>query len=112
MPPIADNAERRASYGRVEKVPLAASKHEHEVLAMVEVALGDDAPRPETALDAFLALHLAGSSIVSCARNGSHRFQWYVMTQAASYKALVMHQVLTHCCRLEIAKGTLQKSCK
>lgn len=58
MCPLLDDAEGRARPGGVEQVALAAAEHEHEVLAVVEVALGDDPPRPEPALDAFLMAHL------------------------------------------------------
>lgn len=55
---LADDAEGRARPGRVEQVPLAPAEHEHEVLAVVKVALGDDPSSAEPALDPLLVAHL------------------------------------------------------
>lgn len=58
MGAVGDDLKERAGAGRVEEVPLAAPEHEHEVLSVVEVALGDDSPRSETALDTLLMINL------------------------------------------------------
>lgn len=55
---VRDNTERGTRRRRVEQIPLPAPQHEHEVLAVVEMALRDDPSRPESTLDALLVAHL------------------------------------------------------
>ena len=55
---VGDDVEGRAGLGGVQQVPLAPSQHEDEVFPVVEVALGNDSPRPEAALYPLLMAHL------------------------------------------------------
>lgn len=51
---IGDDSQGRTRPRRVKEIPLAASKHQHEVFSVIKVAFRDNAPTSESALNSLL----------------------------------------------------------